>query len=57
MRKKGLELGSINKMLDELSKMLDNWMKNQEEIDKEIKELENRRRLRNQQRNEAEKLS
>ena len=57
MCKKGLELGSINKMLDELSKMLDNWMKNQEEIDKEIKELENRRRLRNQQRNEAEKLS
>ena len=57
MRKTRLELGSINKMLDELSKMLDNWMKNQEEIDKEIKELENRRRLRNQQRNEAEKLS
>ena len=57
MRKKGLELGSINKMLDELNKMLDNWMKNQEEIDKEIKELENRRRLRSQQRNEAEKRS
>ena len=57
MRKTELELDSINKMLDELSKMLDNWMKNQEEIDKEIKELENRRRLRNQQRNEAEKLS
>ena len=57
MRKTRLELGSINKMLDELSKMLDNWMKNQEEIDKEIKELENRRRLRSQQRNEAEKLS
>ena len=57
MRKTRLELGSINKMLDELNKMLDNWMKNQEEIDKEIKELENRQQLRNQQRNEAEKLS
>ena len=57
MRKTVLELDSIEKMIEELNKMLDNWMKNQEEIDKEIKELENRRRLRNQQRNEAEKLS
>ena len=57
MRKRGLELGSINKMLEELNKMLDNWMKNQEMIDKEIKELENKQRLRNQQRNEEEKHS
>ena len=57
MHKKGLKSCSIEKMIQKLDKMLENWIKNQEVIDKEIKELENKQRLHNQQYNEEEKRS
>ena len=57
MRKKRLKSYNIEKTMALLDKILENWSKNQEWIDKEIQELEYKQQLRSQQRNEAEKHS
>ena len=57
MHKKGLKSCNIKKMIQKLDKMLENWPKNQELINKEIQELEYTPQSHNQQRNEEEKHS